>query len=118
MAYTDTHARALALVTKKGAAVTFTRVTRTYTASTDTSTISTSTVAGYAVRIPGNPKVYEALKLIPETAPTLLFAPSTYDGLPDVGDTVSWDSTTYTVRSVQPIAPDGNNLLARVVVSV
>jgi len=117
VSYTDSHARAAALVAAKGAPVTFTRTTRTYTPTTDTSTITSTTVAGSAIRIPGDPKVYEALKLVEWDAPTLLFAPTTYDEVPEPGDTLSWDSNTYTVRAVQPIAPDGNNLLARVVVT-
>lgn len=117
MSYAPVHARASALLERKGAAVTFTRITRAYAPATDTSTATVSTVSGHAIRGRGNPQVYEALKLVESEAPTLIFAPATYDEVPEVGDTVTWGGTGYTVRNVQPIAPDGDNLLARVVVS-
>lgn len=92
-------------------------MTRTYTPTTDTSTVSSASVAGYAVRTRGNPKVYEALKLIESEAPTLLFSPTTYGSMPDLGATVTWNGKTYTVRDVLPVAPDGTGIIAKVVVA-
>lgn len=117
MGYQPTHARALALVQRKGATVTLTRTARTYTATTDTLTSTTSTVTGSAIRVPGNPNTYQALKLVEADPVTLLFAPSTYDTGPALGDTVTWDSKVLTVRDVQPIAPNGEILLSRMVVA-
>jgi hypothetical protein len=118
MGYADTHARAAALVAAKGATVTFTAYTQTYTPTTDTSTVTASTVTGSAIRVRGNPDTYETLKLIESQAPTLLFAPATYGDAPSLGAVVSWGGTTYTVRDVQPVAPDGSDIISRIVVAV
>ncbi len=90
----------------------------TYNAATDTwSGGSTSTVTGRAFQKRGNPKVYEALKLIEADALTLLFIPTTYGQLPGLGWTVVWGGLTYTVRSILPIAPDSVAIGATIVVS-
>ena len=100
-------------------AITFTRTTRTYTAATDTATVSSSTVTGSAIQVRGDPQRYAALGLVLTTMPTLFWAPTTYGEVPLPGDTVVWPETggsTYTVRDVDPIAPDGVVIAARVVI--
>lgn len=110
---------ALAQITAKGAAVTFTRaVTTSYDPLTDTVTSGTATtVAGYAVRVKGDPERYRVLSLVETKAPTLLFAPTTYGSAPKEGDTLTWSSVAYTVRDVAPVAPDGTGIIYRVVVA-
>lgn len=117
--YTQDHAGALADVKAAGAAVTFTlenpgtldEATGLYTSA------SSTTVSGYAVRDRGNPKTYESLSLKQSEAPTLFFTPSTFGSLPLPGYTVVWGSVTYTVRDVEPLAPDGTAIGAYVVVA-
>jgi hypothetical protein len=118
MTYAAEHADALAMVAEAGASVTFTlTIPGTYDAATDTWTGgSTSTVTGDAIRTRGNPERYKALELIESESPALLFTPDTYGDLPALNSTVSWNSTTYTVRDVDPIAPDGTAIAARVIV--
>ena len=100
-------------------AVTFTHSTPgTYDAATDTwGTPVTTTVTGEAVRVRGDPETYRALGLIQSENPTLLFTPATYGEAPEPGYTVEWSNVVYTVRDVNPVAPDGVMILARVVVS-
>jgi hypothetical protein len=120
MAYNDTHAFALDLVTRFGTSATFT----TTSAGTENpltglfTSGSSSTVAGRAVRVAGDPKVYEVLGLVEAKAPTLFFVPTTFGDSVALGATVTWSSTVYTVRQADPIAPDGNNIAWRVVVEV
>jgi hypothetical protein len=119
MGYAGTHARAAALVKRKGVAVTFSLLSPgTYDAATDTySTPSTSTWAGYAVRVPGDPIKYESLGLVQGEAPTLLFGPTTYGDQPALGAKVTWGSADYTVRHVDPVEPDGNAIVCEVIVA-
>ena len=82
---------------------------------------TTTTVTGAAIRVRGVPETYRAPTLIESQAPTLLFTPTTYGELPALGDTVTWPpvgGTTYTVRDINPIAPDGVAIMARIVVAV
>lgn len=118
MSYAVEHAGALADVTEAGAAVTFSKVSQgSYDPETDTATPSTSTVAGSAVRVPGDPERYSRLNLVESKAVTLLFAPTTFGDTPALGATCSWGGETLTVRDVEPLAPDGNTIIATVVVS-
>lgn len=119
MSYAADHAGAVADVQAAGARVTFTLSSPgTYTDATDAWTsATTTTVAGYAIRVGGNPVRYAELNLRQSEAPTLLFTPSTYGSLPALGSSVTWNSLVYTVRDVQPLAPDGTAILARVVVA-
>jgi len=119
MAYTQQHASSHATLKRKGAAVTFTHASPgAYDATTDTHTSPASTtVAGYAIQDAGNPEQYKALDLIESEAPTLFFTPTTFGSLPALNDTVSWNSVTWFVRSILPIAPDGTAIAARIVVS-
>lgn len=98
-------------------AVTFTRVTHgTYDPETDTATPTTTTITGTAIRSVGDPHRYAALGLVESQAPTLFWVPTTYGDTPEPGDTVVWQSTTYTARDVTVIAPDGVTIAARVIV--
>ena len=98
--------------------VTFTRVTQgSYDPETDVAAApTTSTVVGVAMRTRGNPHRYAALGLVESKAPTLLFVPATYGETPEPGDTISWEGETYTARDVQPVAPDGVTILAKVII--
>ena len=119
MTYTVDHAGALADVAAAGASVTFTReISGTFDEATGLySGSSTSTVTGSAVRVRGNPKTYDRLSLKQNEAPTLLFTPTTYGQLPLPDDKVTWNSIEYTVRDIDPVAPDGTTILAKIVVS-
>lgn len=119
MSYAEDAASAVADLSEAGAAVTFTLTAPgTYTESTDTfSAGSTTTVAGYAVEVPGDPRAYAALELIQRDARTLLFASSTYGSTPGLGATLTWAGATFTVRSVQRVAPDGTAVVSTVVVA-
>src|SRR3990167_9392536 len=107
--YAQQQAWSYATLKRKGVAVTFTLTDPgTYDPATDLWTWgSTTTVAGYAVRIAGNPITYARLSLVLSEAPTLLFGPTTAGSLPALGSTVTWRSIVYAVRDVNPIEPDG-----------
>lgn len=110
---------ALADVSEAGSAVTFTFASPgTYDEATDRySGASSTTVAGHAIRIDGDPKKYEALELTQAEAVTLLFTSTTYGQLPALGAEVTWNSVAYWVRDVEPLAPDGTAIRARIVVT-
>lgn len=99
---------------------TFTRITQTVSASDGAlGTPSTTTVTGSAIRVRGLPETYRKLGLIDSESPTLFFTPTTYGETPLPGDTVVWPvggTKTYTVQDVNPIAPDGVVIAARVVI--
>lgn len=100
--------------------ITFARVTQTYDESTDRMTSVTTSVTGSGTQIKGDPHIYKALGLRLWEAPTLLFGATTYGDVPAPGDTVTWPATggsVYTVRDVQPIAPDGVVIGAHVVIA-
>lgn len=99
--YATEHAGALADVSDAGSPVTF--------------TLGNTTVSGHAIRVGGNSSRYQALGLNLHEDPTLFFTPSTYGELPEAGFVASWNNRTFTVRDVQPIAPDGAAIAARVV---
>ena len=116
--YTAKHASAHAKIKAAGAAITFSRDERTdYDAEAGTSTITTTTVAGVAVRVRGNPKVYDILGLIESEAPTLLFAANTFMEVPELGMKGTWGGTKFTVRDINPLAPAGDVITATLVVS-
>ena len=99
-------------------ATTFTRKAQTYNAETGVMTTTESTVTGAAVRVRGDPHTYTALGLSLSENPTLLFTPTTYGGVPEPGDEVTWPAsgTVYHVKDVNPTAPDGVVIVARVVI--
>jgi len=97
-------------------ATTFTRETVTETRSDATISVSESTIVGVAVRTTGNAIKYRELGLIESEAPTLLFVPDTYGETPQPGDTVIWNSLEYTAADVDPLAPDGVTIEAKVII--
>jgi len=107
--YAADHAGALADLAEAGAAVTFTlAVPGTYDPATDTTTGGTSvSVAGQAIRLPGDRERYAALGLTEREAITLLFAPTTYGDTPAVGAAFTWGGETYQVESNDPLDVDG-----------
>lgn len=115
------HASALADVQANGAAVTFTKKTQSYNAETGEMTPTTTTVAGHAIRTRprsiNDQRMYEQLGLVESDAPMLLFVPTTFGDRVELGATVPWGGETYTVRNVDPLSPDGNVILSKVVVS-
>lgn len=117
MAYATEHADALADVRAAGAPVVFTESQMAIDDETGAATETISTVPGHALRVKGRPDTYRALSLVESQAPTLLFVPDTYGAAPALGSSVIWNGATYTVRDVDPLAPDGTAILHRVVVA-
>jgi hypothetical protein len=121
MSYASDHADALAALQSAGARLTFTlKSPGEYDALTDTRTEPEVLEAkGAAMEVKGDPEEYAALGLIRSSSVTLLFAPSTYGLAPDLaGYSVTWGGKEYVVKSTEPLAPDGNAILTRVVCSL
>lgn len=101
---------------------TFLRRSQLFDESTGLSTETITTCDGSAVRVRGTPATYAALGLSERQAPTLLFTPDAYplradsDEFVRPGDEVEWVGATYVVRDVDPVAPDGFVIVARIVV--
>lgn len=106
-------------ISKTGAPVSFSRASAgTYDPATDTmSGSSADSIPGVAVAVRGDPERYLALGLVHQNTTTLLFAPASYGGLPEPGMGVIWAGSAYTVRDVEPVAPDGTAIISRVVIS-
>jgi hypothetical protein len=105
------------LLGKKGAAVTFTKVTSTVDPTTDQSSSPvTTTVTGRAMQVDGDPDTYEKLELVESENPTLLFSPDTVGQLPDLGSSVPWGGASYVVKNRKPLAMNGTATAAMVVV--
>jgi hypothetical protein len=118
MTYAPTHTRALNLVSRKGATITFTRSTQSISESTGLAGAPTSsTISGSAVQAKEDPKRYERLSLQLGGKRTLLFTPSTYGDSVLAGDTATWGSASVTVEGVENIAPDGEIIASYIVVS-
>ena len=117
--YAAEHASARAEVKAAGSPVTFTLTAPgTYDAATGVwGTPTTTTVPGYAIRTKGDPLKYQALGLVQSESPMLLFVPDTYGGAPAPGYSCAWNSMTYIVRDVDPLAPDGLTIKANVVMT-
>jgi hypothetical protein len=120
--YTDVHADVLEQVRENGSDITFTDITQVHTPSTGSVSPVETTVTGVALQVKGNPNTYNALTLIESAAPTLLFVPDEYGALPEVGATCEWgvdrdnEPITYSVRNVDPFAPDGVAIYAKIVI--
>ena len=99
-------------------ATTFTRKANTYNPETGVLTVSESTISGSAVQVKSDPRRFDALGLSLLENLTLLFTPTTYGETPQPGDEVTWPAsgTVYKVADVDPTAPDGKTILARVVI--
>lgn len=107
------------MVRFKGAAVTFTLANPgTHSPTTGRFTTSaSSSVAGYGMRVDGDPERYKSLGLVESEAPTLEFVSTTAGQVPALGATCAWNSTTYTVKDVEPIAYNGTASRCRVVIA-
>ncbi len=115
MSYSVEHNSALADIGAAGAPVTFTLVAGTYTESTDAETsLVTTTVAGKAIRIKGTPKRFVSGQLVEAEGVMLLFCPTTYGQRPPLASMVTWEGSTRTVITVDPLAPDGTDIISRV----
>jgi hypothetical protein len=105
--------------------ITFTRTTPgTHDPTTGAwSDPTVTTITGSAIQVRGDPRRYQALELVLSTMPTLLFGPTDYGlraGTAEFvqpGDTTVWGTKIYTVRDVDPIAPDGVVIAARIVIA-
>jgi hypothetical protein len=115
--YTAEHAGAAADVRSAGAPVVWTMAAPSaYDAATGLVGAPTVTeIAGYALRTRGNPARYRELGLVETEAPTFLFVAATFGALPALGGTMRFGGHTYTARDIEPLAPDGVAILARVV---
>lgn len=112
------HASARAEIGANGAVVTFTLTTATHDPTTATfSGASSSTVTGAAMRVRGDPTKFIPGRVVAAGEVMLLFAPDTYGDRPELGSTVSWEGETWEVVAVNPLAPDGTDILSRVVVA-
>ncbi len=102
--------------------ITFTRRTQTYDENTGRTSVTETAISGSAIQVKGNPARYAALGLVLGTMPTLLFTPAVYGlaangpAFVQPGDRVTWVGKDYTVKDVDPVAPDGVVILARIVV--
>ena len=81
-------------------------------------TVVETTVVGNAMQVRGDPLRYQALGLSLTENLTLLFTPTTYGQRPEPSDEVTWptNGTVYHVEDVDPVAPDGVMILARIVI--
>ena len=99
-------------------ATTFTRRTNVTNPEDGSHTVTESTVEGSATRVRSDAQRFSALKLDLTENPTLFFVPTTYGEVPEPGDEVTWPANgpVYKVADVDPIAPDGVVIAARVVI--
>lgn len=104
-------------------ALTFTRSRQTHDATTDRTVAVETEVSGYGIFVRPSLQRYEALGLSLTTTPTLLIVPEDYSlqafssDFVQPGDKVTTGGKTYTVKDVDPIAPDGFVIAARVAVA-
>ena len=115
--YAGIRSTAASLIAAKGAAVTLSRVSAgTYDPTTNTATGgSTTDYAVVAVAKKGNalrdPERFARLGLQRTASVTLLVAAQGLAITPQDGDRIGWGGVTYTVREVEPVAPDGAGIL-------
>lgn len=83
---------------------------------------STVTFEGNCIAVRGSVQRYQALNLVLSTTVTLFFDRRSYgdrmftSDFVQPGDTVEWAGVTYSVKDVEPIAPDGIVIAARIIV--
>jgi hypothetical protein len=109
--------RALDTISKKGATVTFpgTNTGAVYDPATDTwSGGSTTAVAGKAVQTKGDVDRFKALNLVLVNPVSLLIAAKNLAVTPLPGMTFTWAGKNYTIKDVDPVAPDGVPILFKV----
>jgi hypothetical protein len=103
-------------------AITFTRIEETLDPVTGLVTVSTSTITGSAIQVRPSASRYAAVGLSVAANPSLLFTPSAYplrantDEFVMPGDTVVWNTKTWTVRDVDTVSPDGFVVVARIAI--
>lgn len=119
MSFDAEHASALADILANGQAVTFTFVVEGYDETAGRSqTGASSSVSGGLLRVKGKPLVYASLDLQQLENVTGLFCPNTYGDAPKLGSLVSLDTgAPFILKSIDPLAPDGKNIFATVIVS-
>lgn len=108
-AYARMSARTLAMIRRKGAVVQFPGVTpRIHNPLTATWTGGLPTLdQGFAVQIEGDPDRFNSLSLVLKDPVTLLVAASGLSTVPKPGLPITWAGLTYTIKDVNPTAPDG-----------
>lgn len=110
--------RALETITKKGGPVTFpgAGTPAVYDPATDTWSGGSSSVAtGRAVQIESDPDRFAALKLVLTNPVTLMIAAAGLSVTPAPGMQMTWAGTTYAIKDVDPIAPDGTPIIYTVI---
>jgi hypothetical protein len=117
--YAELHADIEVDFTEYGASCTFTHTSQgTRDETTDEfSGPVTTTVAGRAVSVRGNGERYKQLVLVKTEVLTLLFWPATFGDKPLAGYSVTWSGEVYTVDHVAQVAPAGDAIISRVLVS-
>jgi len=119
--YAVEHQSARADLSGAGTAVVFELTTAgAYDPVADTETgATTSRVPGVAMRVTPNPqdiKRFQEKSLVVAETPLLLFVADTYGDVVPMGASCTWEGQRCTVRDVNPLAPDGVHILARVAV--
>lgn len=101
---------------RKGVAVVFTKIIpgTTDPVTEETTAATTVTVAGYAMRIQGDPDEYARLGLIQSEHPMLAFEPDTLGELPTLGMSVPFGDDTFIVEDVNPCAMNGTATSAHI----
>lgn len=101
--------RSLATIKRKGGPVTFPGGgAPVYDPATDTwSGGAASAAVGRAVQVPGDPDRMSAMGLVLVNPVTLLVAAAGLAIVPTPGGTFTWAGKTYTIKFVEPVAPDG-----------
>lgn len=121
VAYAGIAQRALAQITRKGAAVVFPSASgRVYDEDTDRWIAGTpTTITGRAVQTEGDPDRFSALGLVLTDPVTLLVAGIGFTDAagasvafePALGAAFDWVGKRYTVRDLNPTAPDGSAIV-------
>ena len=104
--------------------LTFTRTIQNIDPLTGAATPVVSTISGEGILVRGNPQRYRDLGLVLATMPTILLTLNGYPlkaftpefVLP--GDVTTLNGVVMTVKDVDPVAPDGFVIVARIVVGV
>lgn len=117
--YAEDHADALATVREDGVAVAFTADTpgTLNEATGQFGESAGSSIPGFAIRKKGDLEQYAALGLDPTESPTLFWVPETYGHVPALGMACTFGGKPYTVKAVDPLAPDGVAIAADVIIA-
>lgn len=78
---------------------------------------SLAPIEGVAMRVKGNPRLYDILKLVESEPVSLYFVPKIYGNTPPLASSVLINGTQYAAKSVEPFAPDGVTITADIVVA-